>query len=188
MGHLIRGSAPVELYAWLDADAEIPGWDIFSSNPFSQSLPEDKLTSVRNYFAEYHLEYYRQRLYKEFPSRLHALLLFATRVDAENFRAKHLDQVFGKYLVPARSRGAYVLSFHDASWLDYLRLPHSLNLAMLDEVSNHYWSGHLVEEVGLTFLDSAWQEMPVIEALFQGTLEPVTHHHHTRTDWLPGFS
>jgi hypothetical protein len=186
MTHLIRDSAPVELYAWLDTDAEIPGWDIFSSNPFSQSLPEDNFTTVRNYFAEYHLEFYRQRLYKDFPSRLHALLLFATRVDAENFRAKHPAQVFGKHLVPARSRGSYVVSFHDASWLDYLRLPHSLNLATLNEVSKHYWSGRLVEEIGLTFMDNAWRETPVIEALFQGTLEPVTHHHHT--DWLPGFS
>jgi hypothetical protein len=188
MDHLIRASAPIELYAWLDPDAELPGWDIFSSNPFSQSLPEDNFTTVRNYFAEYHLEFYRQRLYKEFPSRLHALLLFATRVDAENFRVKHPDQVFGKDLVPARSQGAYVVSFHDSSWLDYLRLPHSLNLATLDEVSKYYWSGRLVEEIGLTFMDNAWRETPVIEALFQGTLESVTHHHHTRTDWLPGFS
>jgi hypothetical protein len=186
MDHLIRDSAPLELYAWLDADAELPGWDVLSDNPFSLPLPEDSFTTVQNYFAEYHLEYYRQRLFKEFPSRLHALLLFATRVDAENFRAKHPARVFGKHLVPARSQGAYVVSFHDSSWLDYLRLPHSLNLATLDEVSNHYWRGRLVEEIGLRFMDAAWRETPVIEALFQGTLEPVTHHHHT--GWLPGFS
>ncbi|MDR3298433.1 MAG: hypothetical protein LBU43_00145 [Candidatus Accumulibacter sp.] len=186
MTHLIRDSAPLELYAWLDADAEIPGWDIFLDNPFSLSLPEDSFTTIQNYFAEYHLEYYRQRLFKDLPSRLHALLLFATRIDAENFRAKHPTRVFGKHLVPARSRGAYVVSFHDSSWLDYLRLPHSLNLATLNEVSNHYWGGRLVEEIGLTFMDSAWREPPVIEALFQGTLEPETEHRHV--PWLPGFS
>ena len=53
-------------------------------------------------------------------------------------------------------------------------------------MSNHYWRGRLVEEIGLRFMDAAWREPPVIEALFQGTLEPVTHHHHT--GWLPGFS
>jgi hypothetical protein len=188
MAHLIRTSAPVELYAWLDTDDDLPGWDIFSSNPFTQSQPDDHFTTVQNYFAEYHLEHYRQRLYKDFPSRLHALTLFATRTDAENFRVKHPTRVFGKHLVPARSRGAYVVSFHDSSWLDYLRLPHSMSLATLDEVSEYYWGGRLVEEVGLTFMDTAWRETPVIEALFQGTLEPVTYHHHTRTDWLPGFS
>ncbi|GHU05089.1 hypothetical protein FACS1894158_06880 [Betaproteobacteria bacterium] len=187
MDHLIRGSAPLELYAWLDTDSEIPGWDVLSSNPFSQPLPEDSFTTVQNYFAEYHLEYYRQRLFKEFPSRLHALLLFATRIDAENFRIKHPARVFGKNLVAARSKGSYVVSFHDSSWLDYLRLPHSLNLATLDEVSNHYWRSKLVEEVGMTFMDKAWQETPVIEALFQGTLESVPHHQHN-TAWLPGFS
>lgn len=186
MDHLLKDSATLELYAWLDPDAELPGWDILVGNPFGQSLPDDHFTSVQNYFAEYHLEYFRQRLYRHFPSRLHALLLFATRVDAETFRSKHPARVFGKTLIPARSTGAYVCSFHDSSWLDYLRLPHSLSLATLDEIANHYWKGALVEEVGLTFLNERWRDPPVIEALFQGTLEPVTRH--PQTGWLPGFA
>ena len=186
MGHLIKDSAPLELFAWLDPEAELPGWDVLTGNPFGSLLPEDQFTTVRNYFAEYHLEYYRQRLYGNFPSRLHALLLFATRTDAENFRHKHPDRVFGKFLVCAHSQGPYTVSFHDSSWLDYLRLPHSLNLSTLDEVSNYYWKGMLVEEIGLRFMDQPWRETPVIEALFQGKLfmpskAPQTH-------WLPGFS
>ena len=73
--------------------------------------------------------------------------------DAETFRTKHPARIFGKALTAARSQGAYVCSFHDSSWLDYLRLPHSLNLSTLDEIANHYWKGALVEEVGLTFLN-----------------------------------
>ena len=186
MDHLIKDSATLELYAWLDGDAELPGWDILTGNPFGASLPEDRFTTVQNYFAEYHLEYFRQRLYRHFPSRLHALLLFATRVDAETFRKKHPARVFGKQLVRARSQGAYTCSFHDSSWLDYLRLPHSLSLATLDEVANHYWRGALVEEVGLTFLSENWREPPVIEALFQGTLEAVPSA--PRNGCLPGFA
>jgi hypothetical protein len=186
-GHLIRNSALLELYAWLDSDAEIPGWDVFSS-PFNLSLPGDNFSTVQNYFAEYHLEYHRQRLFREFPSRLHALLLFATRIDAENFRDKYPARVFGKQLVRARSRGAYVVSFHDSSWLDYLRLPHSLNLTTLNEVSDHYWSGKLVEEIGLTFMDQVWRETPIIEALFQGAFESVTPLYVQHSGWLPGFS
>ncbi|MDS4016476.1 MAG: hypothetical protein RKP46_19270 [Candidatus Accumulibacter sp.] len=186
MKHLLRDSAPIELYAWLDADDELPGWDILLGNPFSKSLPEDQFTTVQNYFAEYHLEYFRQRQYQHFPSRLHALLLFATRVDAETFRRKHPARVFGKLLVCARSKGTYRCSFHDSSWLDYLRLPHSLNLAMLDEVARHYWSGALVEEVGLTFMNERWHEPPVIEALFQGMLEPLNNA--PDSGWLPGFA
>lgn len=186
MDHLIKDTATLELYAWLDPEAELPGWDVLTGNPFGTSLPEDQFTTVQNYFAEYHLEYYRQRLYNSFPSRLHALLLFATRVDAENFRAKHPGRVFGKYLVCAHSKGPYVVSFHDSSWLDYLRLPHSLGLSTLDEVSNNYWKGTLVEEIGLSFMNERWCEPPVIEALFQGTLEPI--HRQPHTPWLPGFS
>ena len=174
MDHLLKESSTLELYAWLDEDTRLPGWDILVGNPFGKSLPEDRFTTVQNYFAEYHLEYFRQRLYQQFPSRLHALLLFATRIDAENFRSKHPARVGGKMLRRARSKGAYLCSFHDSSWLDYLRLPHSLSLSRLDEIANHYWQGALVEEAGLTFMNQRWRESPVIEALFQGTLETVT--------------
>lgn len=186
MDHLIKDTATLELYAWLDADAELPGWDILNGNPFGASLPEDQFTTVQNYFAEYHLEYFRQRLYNHFPSRLHALLLFATKVDAETFRSKHPARVFGKQLTRARSQGAYTCSFHDSSWLDYLRLPHNLSLATLDEVANHYWKGTLVEEAGLRFLNERWRDPPVIEALFQGSLEPVARS--SRNAFLPGFA
>lgn len=195
MDNLIRDTATLELYAWLDEDANLPGWDILTGSPFGSTLsaveggapqPADQFLAVQNYFAEYHLEYFRQRRYKQFPSRLHALLLFATRTDAETFYKKHTDRVWGKELVCARTKGAYVCSFHDSSWLDYLRLPHSLGLAALDEIADYYWSGALVEEVGLSFMDLPWREPPVIEALFQGTLEPLRPP--PTTAWLPGFS
>ena len=186
MNHLIKDTAKLELYAWLDPASDLPGWDVLTGNPFGTTMPEDQFTTVQNYFAEYHLEYHRQRHFNNFPSRLHALLLFATRVDAENFRAKHPSRVYGKHLTRARSTGAYVVSFHDSSWLDYLRLPHSLSLSALDEISNYYWKGALVEEAGLNFMNEPWWEPPVIEALFQGTLEPV--HQPQQTLLLPGFS
>ena len=172
MDHLIKDSAPLELYAWLEPGTDLPGCDILSGNPYGTALPEDQFMTVQNYFAEYHLEYYRQRLYNDFPSRLHALLLFATRIDAENFRAKQALRVQGKSLVRVRSSGAYVVSFHDAGWLDYLRLPHNLSLETLNEISDYYWKGTLVEEAGVRFMNELWWEPPVIEALFQGVLEP----------------
>ena len=186
MGHLIRDCTPLELFAWLDPDSDLPGWDLFNGNPFCTTLPEDQFTTVQNYFAEYHLEYYRQRLFNDFPSRLHALLFFATRVDAENFRLKHPGRVCGKYLACARSVGPYLVSFHDSSWLDYLCLPHSLNLSTLDEVSGYYWRGNLVEEISLPFMGERWSEAPVIEALFQGQLEAVAQP--PQTLLLPGFA
>ncbi len=195
MDHLIKDTAPLELYAWLDEGSEMPGWDILTGSPFGatlaspegdEPLPGEQLIKVQNYFAEYHLEYFRQRRFNDFPSRLHALLLFATFTDAQTFRKKHPDRVFGKQLIRAKTTGPYTVSFHDASWLDYLRLPHSLGLAALDEVANHYWAGTLVEEIGLTFMNEPWREPPVIEALYQGKLEPIAAP--TRSGWLPGFS
>lgn len=194
MDNLITGRATLELFCWLDPAADLPGWDILTGSPFGATLaaPEghapdagDQLLSVRNYFAEYHLEFFRQRRYQHLPSRLHALLQFATRVDAMTFREKHPARVFGKKLSCARSTAEYCCSFHDASWLDYLRLPHSLSLSALDEVADHYWSGKTVEDVGLTFMNEPWQEVPVIEALFQGSLEPVPVN--DPSGWLPGF-
>ena len=73
----------------------------------------------------------------------------------------------------AQSTGTYTVSFHDACWLDYLRLPHSLSLETLDEISTHYWRGKLAEEVNLRFEDERWRAPPIIEALFIGTLEPL---------------
>jgi hypothetical protein len=52
-------------------------------------------------------------------------------------------------------------------------------------VAEHYWSGRTVEEIGLTFMNEPWPEPPVIEALYQGTLEPVWGHE--QSGWLPGF-
>ena len=170
MDHLIKDNAPLELFAWRDPAAQSAGNDIFGGNPFNTPHPDDQFTTAQNYFAEYHLEYYRQRLYNDFPSRIHATLLFATRVDAKNFGLRHRTRVAGKALTKVRSCGDYIVSFHDSSWLDYLRLPHSLSLSTLDEISGHYWRGQLVEEIGVQFMSERWSEPPVIEALFQGTL------------------
>ena len=170
MDHLIIDSKPLELYTWVDPDIGLPGWDVLTGNPFGVALPEDEFSTTQNYFAEYHLEYHRQRYFGHLPSRLHSLLLFATRVDALDFQAKHPRRVEGKELICAQSSGFYTVSFHDASFLDYLRLPHSLGLSGMDEVSRCYWSGALLEESDLKFQDEFWWETPLIEAVFQGKL------------------
>ena len=42
-----------------------------------------------------------------------------------------------------------------------------------------------MEEIGLTFMNEPWKEPPVIEALFQGLLEPMPNE--SKSGWLPGF-
>lgn len=176
MKNLLRGQSPVELYAWVNADSALSECDFQSGSPFGSSLaapgsvPSPWL--VHNYFAEYHLEFFRQRAYTAYPSRLHALFLFATRTDAETFKEKYPTQAFGKRLVRAISQGPYTCSYHDASWIEYLRLPHSLSLDTMQVIADAYWAGTCVEDYGLTFMDEPWREAPVIEALFIGQLEP----------------
>lgn len=191
MKNLLHTDNPVELYAWLDVDGELPTWDFQSGSPVGSSLaapggvPSPWL--VHNYFAEYHLEFFRQRAFSDFPSRLHALFLFATRTDAHTFKEKFPAHVFGKRLVRARSSGAYTCSFHDASWIEYLRLPHSLSLDALKAIADAYWAGTVVEDYGLTFMDEPWREPPVIEALFLGQLEPQEIDPLPATPRLPGL-
>jgi len=61
-GHLIKDNSTIELFAWLRPDEQMSGGDVLNGNPFSTGRPEDRIGAVQNYFAEYHLEYYRQRL------------------------------------------------------------------------------------------------------------------------------
>ena len=111
MDNLIKDSFTLELFCWLEPGSVLPGWDILKGGPFAATLaspeggaptPADQLISVQNYFAEYHLEYFRQGRYNAFSSRLHALLLFATRTDAMTFRSKHPQRVYSKNLSCAR--------------------------------------------------------------------------------------
>jgi len=195
MDNLIRDGAPLELFAWLDADAELPAWDRLKGCPFGAAPgalagaappPAGALSTGQDYSAEYPLQSLKHRRCNPVPSRLHPPRPFATRIDADTYRSKHPARVYGKHQVRARTQGAYLCSFHDASWLDYLRLPHSLGFGALDEIAEHYWSGRTVEDIGLTFMNEPWREAPVIEALFQGALEAVSGA--PRTAWLPGFA
>jgi hypothetical protein len=140
------------------------------------------LLSVQNYFAEYHLEYFRQRRYNHFPAAcMPAAIRHAHRCDdlPQQASAARLRQEPG-----LRPQGAYICSFHDASWLDYLRLPHSLSLAALDEVADT--TGRADGRGNRPDLhERALAEPPVIEALYQGALEPVWGHQ--QSGWLPGF-
>ena len=168
MNHLIESDHPLCLYAWASEEERL-GFDVITSNPFGNAQKNSFLAS-QHYFAEYHLEYSRQRHFQALPSRLHALLLFATKTDAKRFGTRHPDLVADRQLIAAHSLGDYKVSFHDSTFLDYLRLPHSLDLSGLDQIAHFYWSGFLAKEINLIFFDEPWEEEPIVEAIFQGKL------------------
>ena len=39
MDHLIKDTARLELFAWLNPDEELPGWDVLTGSPFGTTMP-----------------------------------------------------------------------------------------------------------------------------------------------------
>ena len=129
----------------------------------------DPNVAVQNYFAEYHLEFFRQRRFKEFPSRLQSKLLFISRVDALAFYRKNVQFLSYKVLGCVQTTSEYTLSYHDAAWLEVLRRANNLSLPELDNIAENYWSGKTVQSVGGIETESGfWNESQIIEVLLQG--------------------
>lgn len=129
----------------------------------------DPTLAVQNYFAEYHLEFFRQRRFKQFPSRLQSKLLFISRIDALAFYRKNIQFLNYKVLGCVQTTSEYTLSYHDAAWLEVLRRSNNLSLPELDNIAENYWSGKTVQSVGGIETESGvWNESPIIEVLLQG--------------------
>lgn len=184
---LYHSEAPLELYCWCAPGQSETGWNVWHENPFNGNLeafskeaqkpfnrqmPSTRqlFLNAQNYFVEYHLEFFRQRRFPTFPSRLNARLLFLSRVDAFLFYQKHQDFLKGKILCSFKTQGLFTLSLHDSAWLDYLHLPQSFSLEDLDNIASHYWSGKTVLEISPVAGDEVFQTPPIIEALVMGNL------------------
>ncbi len=180
-------------------EQEVCGWNVWKNSPFNQDLETmkqrknkneppksstntdlvlkknlptiaiDPNVAVQNYFAEYHLEFFRQRRFKDLPSRLQSKLLFISRIDALAFYRKNIQFLNYKILACVQTTGEFKLSYHDAAWLEYLRLSNNLSLPELDNIAENYWSGKTVQEVGgIETENGCWTEAPIIEVLLQG--------------------
>ena len=57
-------------------------------------------------------------------------------------------------------------SVHDSSWVDFLRLTHSVDPQSIENVGNSYWSGDRVEDNQLLSMGQPWTQKPLIESLF----------------------
>lgn len=126
---------------------------------------------LRNYITEYDLERYRCERHREFPSRLHALYLFASRGDAQQYAEKHEQHIRGRVLKRGVTQGQYVYSLHDAAWIDFLRKDHVLDVDTLNVCWRGYWTGQRTEALRFQSYGSVWSPSSVIEVLFYGRLE-----------------
>ena len=146
---------------------------VANPNPSTQeqSLSPFHSNVVRNYRVEWNLELVRFQEFKELPCRLHALFLFDTKVDAERYKEIHSDHVKGRILKRGRPVGQYRFSIHDAAWIDFMRLPHSMDDGeSIWSVGRAYWRGVQAETVELTSMGKPWHVRSCREVLFYGTL------------------
>lgn len=126
---------------------------------------------LRNYSAEYNLEISRQKKFKDYPCRLQAIFLLENPDHARAYAALHPEHVKDRLLKKCKTTGKYSYSMHDSSWIDFLRLGHSMDDETLSDVGDGYWSGKLVAGNSLISMGKPWSQEPVMEVLFLGRID-----------------
>ena len=107
----------------------------------------------------------------QYPCRLTAIFLFDAESTAREYANRHPKHVGSRVLQRVRTVGAYVYSWHDSSWIDYLRIPHFWRPERVENVCRDYWSGRQVKGYTLTSFGKAWTAAPLAEVLYLGTVE-----------------
>jgi hypothetical protein len=145
---------------------------MFIPNPeFESDITPFQFGIMREYMAEYNLEIGRERNFTAYPSRLNAIYLFASEPEAHKYKKRNMSHVSGRILKKVHSVTPCVYSVHDSSWVDFLRLTHSVDSESLDNISNAYWSGKRVQDSKLLSMGEPWSQEAVLEVLFLGRIE-----------------
>jgi hypothetical protein len=145
---------------------------MFTPNPdFQGEITPFQLGIMREYMAEYNLELGREVHAKSYPSRLNAIYLLNSEEEANLYKDRHMYHVGDRVLKRVHSVGPCVYSTHDSSWVDFLRLTHSVDSESVEKVSQAYWSGHTVESCSLSSMGRPWTQSPIMETLYIGRVE-----------------
>jgi hypothetical protein len=146
---------------------------MFTPNPdFEGDITPFQHGIMREYMAEYNLEKGREfHNFKSYPSRLNAIYLFDSEEEANKYKVRHTNHVDGRILKKAKSVNPCVYSKHDSSWVDFLRLTHSVDAETVSFVSRAYWTGVNVKDCQLFSMGEPWPQDPIIEVLFIGRIE-----------------
>lgn len=126
---------------------------------------------IMNYISDYNLEIHRADRYKLYPSRLSALFLLNSLDDAELYRSAHPDHVSGRILKRCTTNSQYIYSTHDAAWVDFMRLGHSMNDQTILNVTSAYWEGERATANIATTMGKPWIPNSVQEVLFLGRVD-----------------
>lgn len=186
MSNLVKSSMKKEFYVWIDLNDLIvknnyevgfftssPGDKVdnlmFVPNPnFSGSVSTFQGNLLRSYLAEYNLELCRKWYNDSYPSRLSAIFLFDTEDDAYKYKECNPLHVSNRILKRVKSKDKYVVSKHDSNWIDFLRLPHSMDVETINNACKSYWEGTTVNDCNLISLGKPWSREPIFEVLYYG--------------------
>jgi hypothetical protein len=102
---------------------------------------------------------------------LHSIFLLESEDEANNYTIKHPKHVGDRILKRVKTVGPYTYSIHDSSWVNFLRLPHSVDVDSINNISKSYWTGIRVEQCELMSFGKPWTELPVSEILYIGRVD-----------------
>jgi hypothetical protein len=192
---LATASAPREFYLWvpkggalvehnlkvvgsffggpITPNTDTPASLMFLPNPnhVPNIVTPFHLGVMNHYRIEYGLEVTRFNSYRAYPSRFFALFVLDNVADAQKYREVHPDHVGSRVLKRGVTVGDCKYSLHDATWIDFLRLPHSLDQATLDVIFDAYWRGAYAKDAQLSSMGAEWSQSSVTEVLFYGRLD-----------------
>jgi hypothetical protein len=145
---------------------------MYIPNPeYKGDISPFQMGTVRNYTVEYNLEINREAYFSEYPSRLNAIFLLPSHKEAMKYAERHPEHVSTRVLKKVKTVGKYKYSYHDSSWINFMRLSHAMNNETIYNVTQSYWSGLTLDKFELKSMGINWSQSPIIEILFLGTID-----------------
>lgn len=145
---------------------------MFLPNPdYQDAISPFQNGMLVNYIADYNLEIHRVDRYSHYPSRLKAVFLLNSLEDAKKYKTFHPNHVNDRVLKRCVTKGEFLFSLHDAAWVDFLRLPHSLDDETIFNITSSYWEGNKAQSGMATSFGKAWEPNSIQEVLFVGQLD-----------------
>ena len=189
--NLIVSDEQRDFFVWVDPQTFLVQANVTATGQFTSAElidPEETLPFIRNdrfgglltpflqnvshsYGVEVNLEMTRRREFSRYTSSLVAVFLFDKETTARKYADLHPEHVRSRALQKVKAVGGYTYSVHDASWIDYLRIPHFWRPERVEAVSRDYWSGRPVSDYTLTSFGKPWNAEPLAELLYAGTVE-----------------
>ncbi len=145
---------------------------MFIPNPkFKGGITPFQSNLMQKYIAEYNFELSRESFFPDYPSRLNAIFIFHSEDNAQKYKERHFGHVSDRILKKVKSIGRCVYSQHDSSWVDFMRLGHSMDKDSINNTCKSYWQGINVENCELQSMEKPWTTNNIIETLFLGRIE-----------------